>query len=92
MAVTCPVLTEILFTDFLQQKEIGKALLHLYYYQEADGFSFPLGFRIMQMKAQKQKLSYWGRIAVKNLGNSQSSLRHPSQFLLTAHLAPLQSI
>lgn len=33
------------------------ALLHLYYYQEADVFSFPLGFRIMQMKAQKQKLS-----------------------------------
>lgn len=55
-------------------------------------FSVSLGFRIMQMKAGKQKLSEVGRIDLKNPGNFLSSLSHPSQLLLTALLAPLQSI
>lgn len=54
-------------------------------------FSVSLGFRIMQMKAGKQKLSEVGRIDLKNPGNFLSSLSHPSQLLLTALLAPLQS-
>lgn len=69
--------------------QAGSAPFH---YSEASVFLFSLGFRIMQTKHENKNSLRWRRTAFTNLGNFNSSLRHPSPFSRTSLLAPCQSI